>query len=159
MKQQVHHVSHVSFVYRLENFHAAQDEFARAFGIDDWDGPVEVPAFGILQSLSVSTGIELLAPLYEEGNAFADHIREKGEGVFAVIFGVADLREAARAAKERGIGMKTNPDGTPMIIDGMTICGGQPPFASWHDKLKRYEEVWLDPVGGVNAFLGQIEPK
>ncbi len=159
MKQQINHVSHVSFVYRLENLMAAKEEFANAFGITDWDGPEDIDAFDIRMVLSVSTGIELIAPLHEENNRFADHIRDKGEGFFAVIFGVADVRAAARQAQQKGIGMVCDPDGTPAIIDAMVMADGQPPFATWNDKLRTYQEVWLSPIGGVQALLGQIEPR
>lgn len=157
MQQQVDHVSHVCFIYRPENFHAAIKQFSDAFGIDDWDGPAKLPYFGILQTQSVSAGIEILAPI-EEGTQFSDYLSRHGEGFFALIYGVRDVEAAARKAMEKGIEPVYTEDGQPMLIDAMTIDNGQPAYASWPARIKIYKEIPLQPVGGVNVYLGQIEP-
>jgi len=157
MQQQVNHVSHVCFVFRPENLTAAMQEFGKAFGITEWDGPTEIPEFGILLAQAVSEGVELLAPVRDD-NIFAEHLKAKGEGFFAMTFGVADVRAAAEKARRAGIEMHEDEQGAPFIIDGMTAVNGGPAHPSWASKLRRYEEVSLKPVCGLNFYLGQIEP-
>ncbi len=160
MQQQINHVSHVCFVFKLENLPIAQREFGKAFGITEWDGPTEIPEWGIRLVQSVSAGIELLAPTTDDSNnMFVNHLRLKGEGFFALTFGVADVRAAAERAKRLGIAMHEDQNGVPAVIDGMRTLDGKPAHAAWSKTLRRYEEVSLKPVCGVNFYLGQIEPR
>lgn len=169
MQQQINHVSHVLFVFKPENLRTAMDQFSKAFGIADWDGPTEIAQHsnpemaklfgrGLLIAQAVSEGIELLAPL-SEGNVFADHIKEKGEGFFAMIYGVPDVRAAAEAARSNGVAVHEDEHGAPLVIDGLRMINGGPVHPSWADKLRRYEEVSLKPLCGLNFYLSQIEPR
>jgi hypothetical protein len=157
VQHQINHVSHICFIYELENLDAARQQFSDAFGITDWDGPTELSFFGVLQTQSLSTGIEILAPLHDKG-PFNDYLKARGEGFFAVIFGVADLETAVRKAQERGIEAVLDADGRPLLIDALTIAAGEPAHLSWRDRVRVYRETPLQPVAGVNAYLGQIEP-
>lgn len=158
MQQQIDHVSHVCFIYRRENFAAAMAEFSRALGISDWDGPVELPTLGLLQAQSVSAGIEIIAPL-QEGTLFDDHLHARGEGFFALTYGVADVRQAAAQAQARGVPPCLDASGNPVFIDAMRINGGAPAHERWKDFLETYQEIPLQPVAGVNLYLGQIAPQ
>jgi 4-hydroxyphenylpyruvate dioxygenase-like putative hemolysin len=157
MQQQIDHVSHVCFIYKKENLAAAKKQFGDAFGISDWDGPAELPYFGILQTQSVSAGIEIIAPLGDD-TEFAGYLRVHGEGFFALIFGVRDLDKAVKQAREKGAEPHLTAAGEPVLIDAMRIDGGRPAYASWSERLKAYREVPLKPICGVNFYLGQIEP-
>lgn len=157
MRQQLNRVDHVTFIYRRDNFSSAMREFTSALGITDWDGPSELAAFGVLHAQSVEAGIELLAPLGDEG-MFADHLRAHGEGFFALIFGVPDLDTAVKQAAVSGTHPVTGDDGRPLIFDAMVLLDGKPAYASWSRKFHLYREVLLQPVAGQNIYLGQIEP-
>ncbi|KAJ9643312.1 hypothetical protein H2204_002208 [Knufia peltigerae] len=158
--QNVQRIDHVAYVFYKENIPSVIETLSNAFGITDWDGPAEMEAFGILQAQSVSAGIEVLAPLDpSDGSQFSQHLREKGEGFFALIFGVADLRRSAEAATKKGIQFKRGPDGEWLLIDSMKNKHGGPAHASWANKLHRYDEYWLEPLFGQNFFLSQIELK
>ncbi len=158
MQQHINHVDHVVFIYRLENFETAKEQFSKALGINDWDGPAELPYFGVLHTQSLSTGMEILAPL-QEGTPFDDYLRERGEGFFALVYGVANVRKAAEEAQARGIQFHLDESGKPWVIDVLHIDNGKPTYRHWADRLKAYLEIPLKPVCGINFYLGQIEPK
>jgi len=157
MHQQLDHVSHVCFIYDVERLEWARQEFSDAFGIDDWDGPVDLAAFGVLQTQSVSAGIEILAPLTDTG-PFREYLDTHGEGFFALIYGVRDLNAAVRSAQERGARPALDAEGRPLLIDALTIDNGAPAYPSWRESLRTYRETPFEPVAGVNVYLGEIEP-
>ncbi|KAK6378798.1 hypothetical protein LTS17_006501 [Exophiala oligosperma] len=142
--QQINHVSHVCFIVRKENLQLFKDQLTRAFNVTDWDGPLEVTPMGLLQTGSISTGLEIIAPLddQDEDNVFTQHIQAKGEGLFSVIYGVKDVELAAKEAQERGTELMNGPD----------------VHAAWNERLKVYREIALKPMFGINFWLGQIEP-
>ena len=156
MRKQINHVSHVCFVFKKENLVIAMKKFQDAFNITDWDGPQEFPAFGVVQAQSVSAGIEIMAPLDDGDNPFAEHIRQKGEGFFALIYGVEDLHKAAKMAQEKGIELQLGKDGRPIVYDSMVMHGDYI-HKSWPTKMKTYREIPFS-LFGINFFLGQIEP-
>ncbi|MBA4026366.1 MAG: hypothetical protein C0482_28830 [Gordonia sp.] len=146
-------VDHVVFVYHIENLDAAQRDLGAALGISDWDGPTDFERFGIVQVQSVSAGIELLAPTSDSGFV-ADHLRKHGEGFFALVYGVEDLDTAVRIAREEGIEPVLNDSGLPLIIDSVNADTVHP---TWAGKVTVYREVPLQPVAGLNLYLGEIE--
>ncbi len=153
-QQQINHVSQICLIYERENLQDAVDQFSKAFGITDWDGPIEIPSAGIVIYQAVQHGIEILSPIGED-NIFAEHLKTKGEGFFAMTFGVADLRAAAREAQSRGIGMEEDANGVPVVTGGTRETQ---PNAIWRNRFDRYEEVSLKPLCGLNFYLGQLEP-
>jgi 4-hydroxyphenylpyruvate dioxygenase-like putative hemolysin len=150
-------IDHVVFIYRLENLDAARDELSAALGITDWDGPKEFERFGIIQTQSVSAGVELLAPTGDHG-FIADHLKQHGEGFFSLVYGVEDLDKAVQEARDRGIEPVLDDDGSPLIIDSM-VGGddGGPAHPTWVGKVTVYKEVPLQPVAGLSLYLGEIE--
>lgn len=158
--QNLQRVDHVAFVYRRENHQQAVDQFTKAFGITDWDGPTELPIFGMIIAQSVKAGIEVLAPLDNSGNTmFSEHLRAKGEGFFALVFGVADLRTSAERAEKEGIKIKKDEKGDFLLLDNMVSNNGGAAHASWPTKLNRYDEYWFEPFNGEKFFPSQIEFK
>ncbi|MDT2003850.1 hypothetical protein FXW78_01510 [Rhodococcus opacus] len=150
-------IDHVTFIYRKENLDAARAELSAALGITDWDGPTEFKRFGITQIQSVSAGVELLAPTGDHG-FIADHLKEHGEGFFALIYGVEDLDKAVQEARARGIEPVLDDDGSPLVIDSMVGgADGGVAHPTWAGRVTVYKEVPLHPVAGLNLYLGEIE--
>ena len=158
MQQHVNHVDHVCFIYRLENFEKAKDQFSKAFGITDWDGPQELPGFDVLQTQSLSTGMEIIAPL-KEGTFFDEYLRTHGEGFYSLIFGVADVHKAAAAAQANGIQPHLDEKGKPVLVNPMILANGKPVYESWTKRVDTYLEIPLQPICGVHFYLGEIKPK
>ncbi len=159
MQQQVNHVDHVCFVYKNENVATAMKKFGDALGITDWDGPKELPYFGVIHVQSLSAGIEILSPL-PEGCPLPlnEYMQTHGEGFYALIYGVSNVREAAAQAKAKGIQAVTDEAGNPMLIDSLRIDNGKPAYAAWGERIKTYLEIPLQPVCGVNFLLSEIVP-
>lgn len=158
--QNVQRVDHVAFVYHRENHQQAIDQFTKAFGITDWDGPTEIPLFGMVIAQSVKSGIEVLAPLDNDGDTmFSEHLRAKGEGFFALVFGVANLRASAERAEKEGIKFDKDEKGDFLLLDNMIGVNGEAAHATWPAKLNRYDEYGLKPLNGERFYLSQIEFK
>lgn len=158
MEQKIDHVNHVCFLFKLENLERAIEQFTKALGIDDWDGPRSVPQFGVHHAQSLNSGIELLAPSTTEESMFTAHLREHGEGFFALTYGVADLGAAIERARANGIGMVEIGKEQPLVIDSLDPAVGEAPYPEWKSRLKRYQHVPLLPLMGLNINIGQIEP-
>ena len=101
-----------------------------------------VDRFGVKAMVSWDGGLELISPITEDSEA-AQFLREKGEGIYTVIFNVDDADQAATKAKALGI-RQTG------IIEF-----DQHPF------FKKFKEILLAPEDTCGAFvaLAQIEMK
>jgi hypothetical protein len=148
MQQNVQRISHVSLLYRPENFERAIERFKDVLGIDDFDGPYDLTDFGIRFCVSWRSGIELISPIAADDGPYWDHLRTRGEGLYALIFGVKDLR----AARDRAIAAGAS--AVSGIINGLTLG-----VKSSNLRFARFEEVMIDVAMGLNLVLGQIEPK
>lgn len=101
-----------------------------------------VDKFGIRALVSWDGGLEIVSPVTEDSDA-ARFLRDKGEGVYNVIFNVDDADQAASRAKALGV-RQTG-----------VIEFDQHPF------FKKFKEILLAPEDTCGAFiaLAQIERK
>ena len=115
--------------------------FSELLGAKFYDAGI-VDRFGVKAMVSWDGGIELISPVTEDSEA-ARFLREKGEGVYTVIFNVDDADQAASRAKALGV-RQTG------IIEF-----DQHPF------FKKFKEILLAPEDTCGAFvaLAQIERK
>ncbi len=156
MQQQIGHVDHVVFIYKKENLSRMVEEFGKVLNITDWDGPEDVPYFGVFKAQSLEAGLELVAPLSDEG-PLADHLRTHGEGFYALIYGVKDIFKAVEHAQKHDANIQLDENGKPLLLDCLTIIDGKPVHASWESRTQKYLEVPLT-LGGLNCYLSEIVP-
>jgi 4-hydroxyphenylpyruvate dioxygenase-like putative hemolysin len=115
--------------------------FSELLGAKFYDGGV-VEKFGVRALVSWDGGLEIISPVTEDSDA-ARFLREKGEGVYTVIFNVDDADQAASRAKVLGV-RQTG------IIE-----------FDQHPLFKKFKEILLAPEDTCGAFvaLAQIERK
>jgi hypothetical protein len=108
MNQNINHVDHVIWISPIENLMANVAQLSELTN-HKFDGPFDREELGVRSCLSWEGGIEILAPL-DIATPLADRIREhlatKGEGLFAIVFGVPDIM-AAKARADR-LGYRTS---------------------------------------------------
>jgi 4-hydroxyphenylpyruvate dioxygenase-like putative hemolysin len=115
--------------------------FSELLGAKFYDGGI-VDKFGVRALVSWDGGLEIISPITEDSDA-AKFLREKGEGVYTVIFNVDDADQAASRAKSLGV-KQTG-----------VIEFDQHPF------FKKFKEILLAPEDTCGTFvaLAQIERK
>ncbi len=115
--------------------------FSELLGARFYDGGI-VDRFGIRAMVSWDGGLELISPVTEDSDA-ARFLRERGEGVYTVIFNVNNADQAASRAKALGV-RQTG------VIE-----------FDQHPVFKKFKEILLAPEDTCGAFvaLAQIERK
>jgi len=128
-------------VIAVKDIERASRIFSELLGGRFYDAGV-VDKYGVRAMVSWDEGIELISPITEDSQA-ARFLREKGEGLYNVIFNVDDVDKAATRAKALGIRITE------------TIELNQP------DLFNKFKEIVLAPEDtcGIFIALGQIERK
>lgn len=146
MEQAIQKIDHVAIVVYRENLPAYVEKLSKTLGIC-FDEPAIVESTGVIAALSWDSGLEVLAPLKEEGR-FWDRLQKFGEGTSIIVFGVQDMDAAKQRALE--VGVKSGPE---------VQLGGTEP---WYDRFETFREVGLgifDQDLPVSIALSQIEPR
>jgi hypothetical protein len=141
----INRVSHVVYCLRPENLDRVVEFFTDALGASFEDS--SRPELGLRIKIALESGIELIAPAPELGptpQRFTDHLEQRGEGVYDVVYGVRDLDSAAAEAARFGI--------------GVTHRGSFADVPPWQGRFKVFDEAHLEPIHGINLTLGRIEP-
>jgi hypothetical protein len=157
LSQNINRVDHVVFMYKLENIEQVVKKITAALGINDFGEPREIPG-AVRMYISWSSGLEFVAPLTSEDNAFNRFLAKRGEGFFALMYGVSDIDEAMRRVAGQDIGLISNitlednvsPPGEPVIVLPESFDKERRMFTS-------YKEKWLEEVCGI--YFGLIEAK
>jgi Glyoxalase-like domain len=141
----VDHVDHVVWVARPENVEASAAQLGALSGIE-LDGPWVRDDIGLTIYVSWDAGLEIVAP-HPEQTAFNqplhDHLASRGEGMYAIVFGVEDIE----AARERARTLGYSPS-------GLMTEGADAPWAGKHEKLlESYAGTFLDTW----FIFGQID--
>jgi hypothetical protein len=142
-------VSRTVLIYRPENFDAAVTDFANALGIADFGETIEPPGFGLRVAVSWATGLELIAPLGEEGFSGEawDFLNTRGEGLFGLVWEVDELEAGeARAAAA----------GFPRKAERLDCLLANP---VWRARFSVAMEAPLEPIAGVGVTLIRVEPR
>ena len=128
-------------VIAVKDIEKAGRLFSELLGAKFYDAGV-VDRFKVKAMVSWDGGVELISPITEDSDA-ARFLREKGEGVYTVIFNVDNADQAASRAKALGI-RETG------IIE-----------FDQHPLFKKFKEILLAPEDtfGVFVALAQIEMK
>lgn len=144
MNQNINHIDHVIWVSHLENLVANIGRLSELTN-QRFDGPLDRPDVGLRTYLSWEGGIEIVAPL-DVDTPLAHHLRDqlakKGEGLWAVAFGVPDIM-AAKARAER-LGYKTGE-----IVESL---GDEP----WKDKIEFLKESVVGEFMNSLFIFGEI---
>jgi hypothetical protein len=140
-------ISRIVMIYRPENLARTAGEFSRALGVD-FEGPIDVADIGVTVMVSWSSGLELIAPL--EGGRMTEAmwgiLRDRGEGMFNLVFQVPDLSEAEGRAAAHGF---------TRVGDRLNCLDVEP---SWCARFRLALESPLPAIGGVSITLIQLEP-
>jgi hypothetical protein len=140
-------IHRVVFIYQQENLSKAIDQFSRALGIDSFEGPHQIEAFGLIVSVSWNAGIELVAPsgkgVYSD--ALQAYLEAHGEGFFTMVYQVTDLSAAEHRAHEQGFSRVGD------YIDALKM------HAEWRTRFTVLKEAILVPIAGVPVTLIQSE--
>ena len=147
MEQAIQKIDHVAIVVRRENVDKYVKTLSEALGVT-FDEPCIVESTGVVAALSWDSGLEILAPLKEEGR-FWDRIQKHGEGSCIIVFGVKDMDAAKERAKKAGVD-SPGPE--------VKLSGKEP----WFDRFKVFREARLnliDPDLPLSIGLGQLEPR
>jgi hypothetical protein len=150
----IQRIDHVSMVYRDENVEQAVETLERTLGVR-FPPPIDVVA--IRSWVDWDSGLEVFAPAGTAADldatgplaAFLDmihaHLDTRGEGLFSIVFGVADIDAACERAAAAGASVATKHDGPD-------------PSWPWAHRFTRIQEAELGYVNGVYLVLGQVEP-
>jgi hypothetical protein len=142
-RRNVGRIDHVLLLYRnRENQDNARHRLTELLGIDDWDEVGEGDE-GIYIWISWTSGIELICPT-REVPAFEKHLAAHGEGFYCLVFGVADLDQAAAKIKQAS-GRAPHP------------LGPAPPKV--FEKFDIAREAIVGVVGGTRLMLGEFKLK
>jgi Glyoxalase/Bleomycin resistance protein/Dioxygenase superfamily len=97
-------ISRVVMIYRPENLRSAVREFKQALDITDFEGPYDLGEMGIQVVISWTAGIELIAPMQSGTHSAAmwDVLKQRGEGMFNLVYRVRDLQKAEAHAAAHG---------------------------------------------------------
>ena len=146
MPQIVNRLDHVAWMVRPENHDAYVDKLAKLFNIA-FEADDGGPDFGLRITWSWSAGLEVLSPAGDPSSPFGtmawNFLDKKGEGLFAVVMGVADVPATIDHARSLGY------DPSPLLSLPETT-------RDWRKRVQDCTEsvleVWLDG----NLAIGRI---
>jgi hypothetical protein len=135
MRQNINHTDRVIWVSRPDTI-AANVARLESLTSAKFLGPHMDHTLGVQTYVANAAGMQMMAPAQGSSAAFAQrlskHLTARGEGVFGVVFGVADLA----AAKQRAIAAGFAP------TDFLLAAGDEP---------------WASEIGKVNAaIVGEV---
>jgi|ERR1700677_1532840 4-hydroxyphenylpyruvate dioxygenase-like putative hemolysin len=144
--QNIQRIDHIVFLVHLENLETAMRDFEQLLDIT-LSGPHYKPDMGIKIYVDWESGIEIYAPVNPEiAVEQSEFLRTRGEGIFRLVFGVADREAAIARAENLGHPIKARVGGFSVTDD-------------WRSVFKRLDEAPLAaPVHGVWLNFGQLEP-
>lgn len=94
-------IDHLAIIVRPENLDAYVEKFSKLLGVS-FDDSIYAEDAGVRAALSWDSGLEIVAPLRQEGR-YWERLQRFGEGCTVLVFGVEDIDTAAERANEMGI--------------------------------------------------------
>ena len=145
MQQPIDRVSHVVYCLEAEHLDRAAEFFSEVAGALFED--LSRPELGLRVMVDFERGLELIAPAPELGpvaERFLEHLKNNGEGLYDVVYGVRDLDETAERARAFGLG-----------VTHRASFAEVPP---WKGRFRALEELHLEQFLGLKVTFGRIEP-
>jgi predicted enzyme related to lactoylglutathione lyase len=95
------HIHHVGIIVRPENVEKYVSFLSRVLGVT-FDDPIVNDKGGLIAVVSWESGLEVMAPLRQEGG-YWERIARFGEGTCVIVFGATDIDIAIARARENGV--------------------------------------------------------
>jgi hypothetical protein len=153
VSNEVNRVHHVVWCVQPESLERVRRLWQGALGVTLTD--VDLPDLGVLVLVSWEGGLEIMAPTYPTG-ALAEMARtflaEHGEGVFSVVFDVADIDDAVAGMQAIGAALVFRDDITPDEFEAREIAGAgtdTPP-------RQLVRQALFGEVAGIRLCLQQV---
>lgn len=144
MNKFIDHVDHVAWICRSENIEQKVAQIGALCGVDFGEPAVRAD-LGLTIYLSWEAGLEIVTP-HETRTSYNRLLHERldrhGEGMWAVVFGVADLEEARERARSLGY------EPSPVV--------GESPDSPWAGKVLSVRESRATEILGTWIIFGEI---
>ena len=122
MGEGVNCIHHVVWCIKPESMPGVRALWEEALGLEMQD--IDLPELGIHVMIAWEAGIEIMAPTYETGTLLQsarDFLATKGEGVYSVVFNVADLESAVARYAAHGAKLVFEEDISPDDIEDRNL--------------------------------------
>lgn len=158
MSQITNRIDHVAWMCRPENHDAYVAKLSKLFNIT-FEADDGGPEFGLRFTWSWSAGLEVLSPAGDGHHAQMcwKFLEARGEGLFAVVMGVADVNEVREHAKELGYEpgpfLRLHED-----VRAARAKAARPlePEKEWMRRVQDCTECVLEHFIGGNLAIGRI---
>lgn len=139
-------IDHVAWMVRPENHDAYVDKLSRLFRVE-FEADDGGPDFGLRITWSWSAGLEVLSPAGDRAIPHCamgwNFLEKKGEGLFAVVMGVADVDETIAHARSLG-------------YDPSDLLSLPPTDKPWRKRVQDCTESVLEHWLDGNLAVGRI---
>lgn len=150
MAEGVNCIHHVVWCIEPESMPRVRALWEDALGVAMQD--IDLPDLGIHVMISWEAGIEIMAPTYAEGalvQTARDFLAEKGEGVFSVVFNVANLADSVARYSSFGATLAFEEDIPADEIENRDLGSeGEGGFA--------VKQALFDDLHGIRLCLQQL---
>ena len=145
-------VHHVVWCVRPESLERVRRFWEEAIGLSLHD--LDLPELGIHVLISWQGGIEIMSPVYEQGilvEAARSFLDSHGEGVYTVVFDVADLDGVVARIARQGGRLAFEETISPEEVDERQLAG---------DSQQRFSirQAAFDPIAGIGICLQEQTP-
>ena len=153
MSEKNNSVHHVVWCVRPENLEGVRRYWQEAVGLPLHD--LDLPELGIHVLISWDGGIEIMSPVYETGvlvEPARRFLATHGEGVYCVVFNVADLDDVSARIAGQGGRIVFEETIRPDEVEERELGAdaGAQPFA--------IRQALFDPIFGMRICLQQLTP-
>jgi hypothetical protein len=142
LTRNVNRIDHVVISVSPQSYPGAIKKFTELLDLNFQK--IERPAENVQAAVDWDAGMEIIAPMREEGFLW-DRIKAGGEGQMTVVFGVDKLDAAKKKAESVGV---------KCLMD-VGLNGDEP----WFNRFVTVKETILEPVYGAGVVLGEVIPK
>jgi hypothetical protein len=138
-------IDHLAIIVRPENLELYVQKLSQLLNVT-FDDVVRAEDAGVAAALSWDSGLEIVAPLRQEGR-YWERLQRFGEGCTVLIFGVDDMDEAVARANAMGVSSRE------WRFD---------PSFPWLRRFKSFREAKLEafpPEFAMELTLSEIVPR